>query len=157
MAMDAVLTRLDRSAALLRMATRIELSVGSTTGVPSLAEQIKRYKQRLFHCKETDTRVFERSAKVKQQFHIVIVQSRETCAGMEGDPKHILSRRMNTTPCKSNTRLWYARGTLLVLLDPFFAHKVQHICRSKPRSKNVFELVTSYGNKRWCHLQAGQV
>eukprot|EP00903_Cladosiphon_okamuranus_P010296 g9745.t2 len=45
------------------MTTRTELSVGSTTNVPSLADQIKRFQPRVFSNAETSSRIFDRSAK----------------------------------------------------------------------------------------------
>ncbi|CAM9880866.1 unnamed protein product [Ectocarpus sp. 4 AP-2014] len=45
------------------MATRGELSVGGTTNVPSLADQIKRFQPRVFSNTESTSRVFDRSAK----------------------------------------------------------------------------------------------
>lgn len=47
------------------MATRVELSVGGTTDVPSLADQIKRFQPRVFSNAESGSRVFDRSAKVR--------------------------------------------------------------------------------------------
>lgn len=46
------------------MATRVELSVGGTTDVPSLADQIKRFQPRVFNSTESTSRIFDRSAKV---------------------------------------------------------------------------------------------
>lgn len=47
------------------MATRVELSVGGTTGVPSLADQIKRFQPRVFGQAEGNLRAFDRAAKVR--------------------------------------------------------------------------------------------
>ena len=47
------------------MATRIEVSVGSTTDVSCLAGQIKRFKRRVLRSTENDAGVSDRSAKVK--------------------------------------------------------------------------------------------
>ena len=46
------------------MATRLELSVGGTTDVPSLADQIKRFQPRVFSQVDGGLGVFDRSAKV---------------------------------------------------------------------------------------------
>lgn len=46
------------------MATRLELSVGGTTDVPSLADQIKRFQPRVFSHVDGGLGVFDRSAKV---------------------------------------------------------------------------------------------
>ncbi|CAN0237005.1 unnamed protein product, partial [Ectocarpus sp. 12 AP-2014] len=45
------------------MTTRGELSVGGTTNVPSLADQIKRFQPRVFSNTESASRAFDRSAK----------------------------------------------------------------------------------------------
>ncbi|CAB1106005.1 unnamed protein product [Ectocarpus sp. CCAP 1310/34] len=45
------------------MATQVKLSVGGTTNVPSLADQIKRFQPRVFSNTESASRVFDRSAK----------------------------------------------------------------------------------------------
>lgn len=47
------------------MATRLELSVGGTTDVPSLADQIKRFQPRVFNHVDGGLGVFDRSAKVR--------------------------------------------------------------------------------------------
>lgn len=60
------------------MATRVELSVGHMTCVPSLADQIKRFQPRVFNNPESDSRVFDRSAKVRRVFFYMIQKSQKS-------------------------------------------------------------------------------
>lgn len=56
------------------MATRMELSVGGTTDVPSLADQIKRFQPRVFSNAENSSRVFDRSSKVGNAHYPISVR-----------------------------------------------------------------------------------
>lgn len=53
------------------MARRVELSVGNTTGVPSLADQIKRFQPKVFaNADDIGDRVFDRTAKASKHVQI---------------------------------------------------------------------------------------